>query len=405
LLALRARYRDIPPKPLHQHPAFWAMLALIPLPAVSFRTRERRRGAALNAPTTASRLAALARDDVKSRDACEVRRAYTNALGERLALNPETFTRTGGLARALRRRGVSTNVALDAEHFLRQLDEAAFSASGTLPADAAAKAISIYKLVDDEALSRSRFATPTLCIVGLLAIGVASANAYDASLAQKSFDEGVIAYQRHDFRSARESFIVSVNAEPRSPDAWANLGTSAWAVADTAGAVAGWQHALRAEPLASDMRDRVDLVHALPWTSTGYVPPIPVAWLFDLAAAAWVGIWFYAAYRSSVDRRLALRTVTSVCVVAGLVALGAFALADRDSGRHAGVLRKTLSLNTDPDLESEKGPTGIIGEVIRVAGQQGSWTRVVLDDGRDGWVQASDLISLDVRDAGQIAGE
>ena len=63
------------------------------------------------------------------------------------------------------------------------------------------------------------------------------------------------------FVGAREAFIVAATTEPRAPDAWANLGTASWAAADTARSVAAWQRALRLEPLASDVRDRVELVH------------------------------------------------------------------------------------------------------------------------------------------------
>jgi hypothetical protein len=59
-------------------------------------------------------------------------------------------------------------------------------------------------------------------------------------------------------------------------------------------------------------------------------------------------------------------------------------------------------LSTDPQLGGERGPTAIIGEVVRVGGRQGAWTRVILDDGRDGWLETSTLLSLDSRDVNQI---
>jgi uncharacterized protein YgiM (DUF1202 family) len=46
----------------------------------------------------------------------------------------------------------------------------------------------------------------------------------------------------------------------------------------------------------------------------------------------------------------------------------------------------------------------VIGEVVRVTGRQGAWSRVQLDDGRDGWIENSALISLDAREASQISG-
>jgi hypothetical protein len=319
-----------------------------------------------------------------------------------LGLEPDSFTRPGALARALRRRGVSADVALDAERFLRQLDEAAFSSSGVLPDDAAQRAAQLYRAVDVDALPSAQIAIRTLCIIGFLSLGVATADAYDAVAARQAFDAGVAAYGRHDFVAAREAFIASVAAEPNAPDAWADLGTASWAVADTARSVASWQRALRIEPLAEDVRERVELVHALPWSSAGFVPSLPSSWVFDLSALLWFVAWSAAAYRAGRGQRIGGADVATMAVMAGLIALGGFALSDRLSGRRLAVMRQTTSLNTDPQLGGERGATAIIGEVVRVTGRQGAWSRVVLDDGRDGWIDNASLVSLDTRDASQI---
>ncbi len=405
LLSLRTRYRGVPSVPLHEHPTFWALMALIPLPALSFGSRERRRRVAASRPVSqASRLAALARD-TGPHDASDVRRTYTGALAERLGLEPESFTRPGALMRALRRRGVSTDVALESERFLRELDEAAFSATGTLSSDASVRAARLYRAADQEALARAQLGLRALTVIGFLAIGVATAHAVELSAAQRQFDDGVRAYEHHDFVAAREQFLASVAADPRAPDAWANLGTASWAVSDTARTVAAWQRALRIEPLASDVRERAELVHALPWTASGYVLPIPASWLFDLAAVVWCLTWTTAAYRALRRPTVGGRSVATLAVVAALLGLGGFALADRLSGRQLAVVRHTGSLSSDPELGGERGATAIVGEVVRVTGRQGAWSRVVLDDGRDGWMENAALLSLDTRDVSQISGE
>ena len=402
LLALRTRYRGPMRQPIHEYPLFWVFLALMPLPAAILSTRERRRIKAERTPNRQAHLAKLAKDESRSRDACEVRRAYTMALAERLGLNPESFTRPGALAKSLRRRGVPTDLALDAERFLRGLDEAAFSATGTLADDAARYAAELYRKVDQEALPSARIPVATLVIVGLLAVGTATANAFDAGEARRAFDEGVAAYQRHDFVAAREAFIASVSAEPRAADAWADLGTASWAAADTARSVAAWQRALRMEPLAEDVRDRVELVHALPWSASGWVPALPVAWIFNLAAAVWLAVWIAAAIRARSGRPMLRRDIATLGVICGALVIAGFALDDRLSGRHVAAMRQTASLNNEPQLGGERGATAIIGEVVRVTGRQGAWSRVVLDDGRDGWIESSSLISLDAKDFDQI---
>ncbi len=166
LLSLRPRYRGPLATPPHEHPIFWAFLALVPLPALTLRTRERRRHAAPRTPTSAERLAALQRDSTRSRDPRELRHAFADVLNDRLGLGAEAFTRSGALARALRRRGVSTDVAAEAERMLRHLDEAAFSASGALPSEAIARIAALCEKIDDEALPRTRLFATALSIAG-----------------------------------------------------------------------------------------------------------------------------------------------------------------------------------------------------------------------------------------------
>lgn len=399
LLPLRPRYRGAPSVPVHEHPVFWALLALAPIPALTLKDRRRKR-AVPGRPSRTVPAMALLRDAGRSRSASEVRRAYTRALAERLNLSPDIFTRPGGLTRALRRRGVSTATAQDAERFLRDLDEAAFSSSRVFPEDAARNAAKLCKTIDEEALPRDYGFGRMMGIVVVLALsavagGAAIAHAKGVADARRFFDDGVAAYGQHNFVAARESFIAAVNAEPRAPDAWANLGTASWAASDTARSVAAWQRALRMEPLAPDVRDRVELVHSLSWDSAGWVPPLPAAWVFNFGAGLWLVAWLVAAVRAG--KRLPWRpfelSVASATSV--LLLIGGFVLADRASGRHVAVMRRTESLSVDPQLGGERGPTALIGEVVRVTGQQGSWVRARLDDGREGWVDGAAVIGLD----------
>jgi hypothetical protein len=403
LLPLRTRYRGRPRAPLSEQPVFWAFLALAPLPAISFGARERRRRTASLRPVDrAARLQALARSS-KPADAVDIRRAFVAALADRLTLEPECFTRPNALTRSLRRRGVSTKLATDAERFLRELDEAAFAANGALRSGAPARAADLYRMVDSEALPKSQISLRTTGFIAitLFCAGMAAAHAMNVGAGQQAFDAGVAAYDRHDFVAAREAFIASVVAEPNAPDAWADLGTAAWAVADTGRSVAAWQRALRLEPLASDVRDRAQLVHALPLSSSGYVPPLPTPWLFNLAALLWCAAWTVAALRARRGDRMTTRRIATMAVAAGVVAIVGFGLTDRLSGRRLAVVRRTASLNVDPQLGSERGATAIIGEVVRITGRDGAWSRVALDDGRDGWIENALLVSLDAKEAAQ----
>jgi hypothetical protein len=401
LLALRPVYRGPTSPPPHQRPAFWLVLALAPLPALGLRTRGRaaRRRAT---PTPAAALRELERTPALAGDPCHVRRVFTTALADRLGINPEGFTRPGALARALRRAGVSAEVAADAEHFLRTLDEAAYSRTGTLPRDAATHALTLFRTADTEALARFELDLPRsllliLSVGTILGAGVLGALGDDT--AKREFGRGVLAYESHHFETARDAFAASAAREPWAADAWANLGTAAWAATDTARAVAGWQRALRLEPLATDARERLELIHTTTLGAEAFVPPVPLSGVLWLAALLWSLAWTIAALRTrgtllmgaAVDRRWAYALGT----VAVLLLLGSLDVDQRLAARRLGVLRTTTKLSADPALGGESSGSAIVGEVALMAARQGAWTRVVLDDGREGWVQSANVMSLE----------
>ena len=391
LLSIRPRYRGPTSPPLHQHLAFWFAIAAAPLPFIAFRSRERRRQVVLAEPPAARlrRIAASAREAPPT-----IRRAFGEALGERLGLSPTVFTRPGALARALRRSGVSREVAEGCERLMRELDGAAYSRDGALAGDAAARAAALYEKADAEALAREEIRLPLslLGIVLVAALGVGTAVA--ASTTPEVFDAGVSAYSQHDYRVAQEAFREVTRREPRAADAWANYGTASWAVGDTARAVAGWQRALRLEPLATDVRDRVELAHGLPLTSAGFVPPVPITLVASVALLLWIGGWGMAAYLVRSGRRMS-PPLTAAIIAGGIAVLATFAIEEQLAGKRVGVVRTSIQLLEEPVLGSDRGANALVGEVVRVKAVRGAWTMISLDDGRDGWMASSNLIPLD----------
>jgi uncharacterized protein YgiM (DUF1202 family) len=49
---------------------------------------------------------------------------------------------------------------------------------------------------------------------------------------------------------------------------------------------------------------------------------------------------------------------------------------------------------SDPAFGMDRGPTVGTGEIVRIAGRRGTWTRVEAADDRDGWIASSQLLPL-----------
>jgi tetratricopeptide (TPR) repeat protein len=415
VLSIRPRYQGPVRTPLHQQFGFWLLVATAPIPALGFRSRERRRRV-ISTESPADRLHRIAMSSAVERPTPPVvRRAFGDALGARLGLAPTVFTRPGALARALRRSGVSRDVAERCEGLMRELDGAAYSREGALAADAAQRAIALYRTADNEALPHEEIRLPLSALGVLLVFGLSAgvlaatpalrnasdrlprAEQGDATILT-TFDSAVSAYGRRDYASSRDAFRSVSRVEPRAADAWANYGTAAWAAGDTARAVAGWQRALRLEPLASDARDRVQLAHGVPIGSAGFVPPTPLSLVASLGLLLWLSGWTFAARRAARGQTLS-GPASSLLIAGAITLIATFGLESQLAGRRVAVVRATTQLHGEPMLQSERSASALIGEVVRIKGVRGAWTLVGLDDGRDGWIDSSTLISLDQQDS------
>lgn len=389
-LSIRMRYGGTAWPPPQSRPAFWLVMVLAPLPALAARLRRRSAGRKQTASHDPMRALAIA----TAKDPVTLRRYFVRALAQRLGCNPEDFTHPGALQRALRRGGVSDGTATRAESLLRQLDAAAYAPTGVLPVNAARDASVLARAIDAEALARTElpFWIPALVLAISLG-GVAHAIAADGAAAQ--FARGVSSYVRQDYVTARDAFADAVAQASTAPDAWANYGTASWSLADTAGAVLGWRQALAIEPNASDVRHHMALVRDDGPASPGWVPSLPrnaSVWLF---AIWWLGAWAVALIaRRSTAYAWTARLPLPMAACALILGLGSIELETRISGTRLAVVRHAASLTSDPAIGMDRGPVLGTGEIVRVAGRRGMWTRVEAAEDRDGWIASSQLLLL-----------
>ena len=210
--------------------------------------------------------------------------------------------------------------------------------------------------------------------------------------ARARFDAGVVAYRDGRLDVARQAFADAARHAPRAPDAWANLGTAAHAASDTGIAVMGWQRALRLEPTASDVRDRLE---ALPGMTGALMSPVTVwpigaEWLALLALGWWVVGWGALAVRAAVARRLGAAALAAglACTLVSAVAAQRAAADALHVVAHGDRLRVLPALGGDPVASANAG------ELVEERERQGAWRRVRMVDGREGWIEARALLGL-----------
>lgn len=377
--------------PFPTRPWYWAMLLLAPVPATLRRILVRRRRRAVH--RTASRRFAALGAAKRPPSPRELRRGFLDALHERVpAVGAARSTRLP-LARLLRRAGVTDATAHDAEAVLDRLDRAAFSPAGTVDPSLVARALEIARAVDAEAVRPSAGGITLVMLFATLCLAASAAAMPDAAL--RTFGDGVQAYERGQYGAAQRLFARSAARAPRAADAWANLGTAAWARGDTAHAVLGWQRALRLDPLDDETREHLALVTAPLIGAPGYVPPMPVSALAFAALALWATAWLALAWQA-VRRTPHLRPIAGGAIAVALVALAAaLELQDRGGVRGLGVLRGARELLDSPSADGAAAATAAAGEVGTLGAREGAWVRLSVGGGRAGWVPAAAVLPLD----------
>jgi tetratricopeptide (TPR) repeat protein len=332
-------------------------------------------------------------------DAREARRTYVDALVERIPALAEGLA-NAPLARLLRRAGVTDATAERAAAVLSDLDVAAFSAGNAVSRELAERALAVARAVDAEAVrpaSVSRAARAVLLVaLGLAATGAAALQLRAApEPLGHAFADGVAAYQRGDFSTAERLFARVSARVPRAPDAWANLGTAAWARGDSALAAVGWQRALRLEPLDTESRSRFDAIQATSFGDAAYVPPVPVDVAAGAALAVWLAAWLLLALPASRRSSLARAGAGGAMTLSLLLLGAAFELQSRADVRGLGALRTARTLLEAPASDAPSLAAATAGEVGAFGAREGAWVRIALDGERSGWVPVAAVIPLD----------
>lgn len=394
-LALRRTLRAPVRDPLPRSPLYLLALAAAPVPALgALAARRRRRRAAL--VPAAVRLRALRRRG-RGVPLGEVRRTFAAALAERGVVRRADLTRPDMTLRALRRAGVSAETAQRVAALMMELDEASYSTAnsrhGALANDGAARAITLLRAVDREGRDRGMLGGASVSALLLVAgLGMAgSASADPARPVTSLFADAVGDYDEGRYALATARFDSAARSSPRSADAWANTGTSAWLSHDTVTAVVGWQRALRLEPLARDVRSRLELTPAPATGTVGLVPPVPPDLLAALAIALWWAGWAGAALRIAGRSRPGARAIYALHGFASATGVAYVLVSEQLAAKSLRVVAERYMLRGEPSLISDPSAQIRAGEIVRETQREGQWTRVIGAVGTEGWIESDRL--------------
>ena len=376
--------------PLSRERVFWLAMLVAPVPAalalVARRPRTRR------TPSASERLRKLAktRETPSPNDAAALRRTYAAALAERIGVAAAELADRRALVRALRRSGVTAEVARAADELLGELDTAVYSGNSLSLTDGAARAMDVLRKVDHEARPRI-IRTSTRSVAPMALLGLSLTVSQSEPTARELFDRGVREYEAHRYSRAERFFADAAREHPASADAWANFGTAAWAARDTAAAAIGWQRALRLEPTATDVRSRLDLTPGFGGSELAAVPPLTESSVAIIGGLAWLLGWLCAAigiWRRRAPWRYAAYVLGVVALVSGLAGVR---VREAYEAKRLAIVVEPARLRALPVLGGEASSPVLTGEVARTVREEGVWSLVRMGDDREGWMESDKL--------------
>jgi hypothetical protein len=100
----------------------------------------------------------------------------------------------------------------------------------------------------------------------------------------------------------------------------------------------------------------------------------------------------YAQLKHSERARTTLRGGLMASALLGITGVG---VSSTFSGRRMAVVVHAERLRNAPALGADAAEEVVTGEVARITGVQGAWTRLRLRDGRSGWMEGHRLVSLE----------
>ena len=419
----------------------WGVTALwlvAPLPWVFLLLRNRRaRTSRADEPVAQAPVFVSDHDAGPPATARRVRRVLLVSLAQRLAVPPHALTARDDVARTLRRRGVTRETTTACLAVLDRLAAVGFaaqtsssdggSAGGGYEAVFRAEAESLLARIDGEAVQggdaipqrtggRIASGLGLLLACALTSLPVNQAMSQQPVLVNRAAPTRAAGmdlitgaevraadslFNARQYSRATLAYAALVERAPQDAVLLTNWGAAAWSASDTVSAVVAWQRALRREPLAADLQERLALLPAGARLGIAAVPMVPWQPLLIGGTCLWLIGWLALAWRTRRARVLASRALSGWQWTAyAMLTLGVLMAASGWWGR-AALSAEALAVAGRPETmraapgDDANALGGIsTGDVLRVVRTQEGWARVTHADGRSGWLPAARLVSL-----------
>lgn len=244
-------------------------------------------------------------------------------------------------------------------------------------------------------------------ILALLAAAALTISA-GAQTALDEFERGNAFYREGKFEQATSAYEAILKQGLASPAIYFNLGNSYYRLGKVAPAILAYERALRIQPNDPDIKHNLDLVNLktidriepLPelffveWlrSFSVFVPLHTTVWLF---AVSWLALFgslamIYLLTNSNALPPFRALMIAAIVVLIPLAILLVTQIVDSRNRNDAIVTPSVVTVKTSPDAQSVDAFVAHEGLRVKLSDAVGEWVKIVLADGKVGWIQSAD---------------
>ena len=226
------------------------------------------------------------------------------------------------------------------------------------------------------------------------------------------FEQGKEQYKNGKYQEAILSWMKILESGETSAELYFNLGNSQYKLNQIGPSIYYYEKALQLSPNDNDIKNnlafaenaRIDVIEPLPESVfRKWFRSIAENFTFDGWAILTVGCsigfvgLFLSYYFSYSEKTKRLLFASSILVGFFFIATLSMAfITHKDSSKKhpAIIFSNQLQVKTEPSMGSNSAFVLHEGTKVQITAQDGNWFRIMLADGKDGWVPASDLKQL-----------
>jgi tetratricopeptide (TPR) repeat protein len=223
------------------------------------------------------------------------------------------------------------------------------------------------------------------------------------------FEKGKENYKSENYTEAIANWTKIVKSEQQSSEVYFNLGNAHYKLNQIGPSIYYYEKALQVDPADTDTKinlafaenARIDAIEPLPKTvfSKWY---ISIARLFTYEGWAYLVVVFsmlfvllfllyYFGNSESKKRFYFSSAIVSVLLFLGVFIMAYSTFNDFKNDKPAIIFAISTQIKTAPKMSSDDAFVLHEGTKVQILDSDGDWLRIVLSDGKDGWIPKTDL--------------